>query len=231
MFVDVFKYLEEYRSGIHHLKQNAIEVYRKHLGRHPFCATVLCFLGDLYLKVEEYQKASKQFFLACKMRRQWLGDHVDTMRSLVSYGKTLSKISQYAEAKERLTKAVEMGKRVLGNHLDVYNAINELAFVCEQLEAGSGEKYHNEAEQMKGKFVKESKLERYSSVNLVDGPALKVSKQNSFTKKTIHISKIQLMLILILFSMLTHFVLYIAGYEHLGFRDLITCNYNMLHFA
>ena len=69
--------------------------YESILGDHPFVATTLCWIGNSYHALGDYDNAIKFTQRALEIRERLLGDHQETARSLYDLGVALSAKKEY----------------------------------------------------------------------------------------------------------------------------------------
>ena len=69
--------------------------YESILGDHPFVATTLCWIGNSYHALDDFDNAIKFTQRALEIRERLLGDHQETARSLYDLGVALTSKKEY----------------------------------------------------------------------------------------------------------------------------------------
>ena len=69
--------------------------YESILGDHPFVATTLCWIGNSYHALDDFDNAIKFTKRALEIRERLLGDHQETARSLYDLGVALTSKKEY----------------------------------------------------------------------------------------------------------------------------------------
>ena len=146
-----------------YIKDKALPIYEKHLGKHPYTATAWNSLGVVYQKMGRFSSAKEYLMKGLKLREELLGDHGDTMRSLHALGsftvecarrmKTADRMSSLQDAKNYFKKAGEIGLRAIGHMEDTAGSFKEVADICRTLgETEEAERYDKKVCEIMRKF-------------------------------------------------------------------------------
>ncbi len=113
--------------------KQCLEICQFRLGNsHPYVATSLNNLANVYYSQGRYKEAEPLQQQALEMRKQLLGDsHSDIATSLNNLAELYRVQGNYEEAKSLCQRALEMRKYCLGNkHPKVAESLNNLATLC-----------------------------------------------------------------------------------------------------
>lgn len=94
---------------------------------HEDTADIYHTLGENYLTLGNYEKASEAHLQALKLRRKHLGEHPKTAESLNGLGVVYYKMGEHQSARETFHNALDVTKKMLGKHEQTANSCYNLA--------------------------------------------------------------------------------------------------------
>ena len=116
------------------------------------------FIGVVYWKLGEYDKALEFYNKALEIRKEVLGEkHTDTAMSYNNIGAVYENLGDYDKALEYYFKALEIYKAVLGEkHRDTANSYNNIGVVYDDLgDYDKALEYHNKALEIREEVLEE----------------------------------------------------------------------------
>lgn len=94
---------------------------------HEDTADIYHTLGENYLTLGNYEKASEAHLQALKLRRKHLGEHPKTAESLNGLGVVYYKMGEHQSARETFHNALDVTKKMRGKHEQTANSCYNLA--------------------------------------------------------------------------------------------------------
>ncbi|EDO34625.1 predicted protein [Nematostella vectensis] len=145
--------------------EKVLPVYLRHLGDHPYTATLMDDMGTAYTALGDYVNAHGCLQEALRMRIKALGDHHETARSYHDLGVVLVARCRYNEALAAFREALRIQEKVLGAHQETVRSHHEIARVLNILgrdgEALAEDKRAAEAEEQAEEFCDHSESNAY----------------------------------------------------------------------
>jgi tetratricopeptide (TPR) repeat protein len=96
------------------LMNHCLPSYKKHLGDHPWVASIFSFISKNYEELGKIDEAVDYGKKALAIREELLESHQDTAKSHFNLGQLFQKQKNYLEALGAFNKALLIRKKVLG---------------------------------------------------------------------------------------------------------------------
>ncbi|KAL9986205.1 hypothetical protein ACROYT_G000311 [Oculina patagonica] len=115
------------RAAVNIWKNLCLVRYRELLGKHPFTASLLHYIGDAYQKLGDPRRAVAFKKESLSMRKFLLGDdHLDTARAYYGVGCALGALGSTDEALENLNRALGVQVRFHASKQDIDKTNQEI---------------------------------------------------------------------------------------------------------
>jgi len=131
-------------------------------------AEVLTVVGDVYVRMGEYNEAEPLLRRALTLRRQALGpEHLDLAETLQRLGHLLTRKGEFDEAEPLIREALAMRRRLLGEeHLDVARSLNMLAILRQEMgDYDDAEQLYRESLALRRRLLDEEAFEVVTGMN------------------------------------------------------------------
>ena len=129
-----YKIKGDHKRAISLWQEHTLVVYRKHLGKHPWVATILNYIADGYHALGKLDQAVEFKKEALSLREKLLGNaHQDTARSQFQLAKIYIAQRKLTRGLEVLQRILELQEQNLGVHQDTVDTMSEMAEVMRRL--------------------------------------------------------------------------------------------------
>ena len=121
-----------------------LEVFKEHLGVHPFSSISLYNVGKVYTKMKKYKEAIRYFNLSYQMNMRLYGKTVKVLKIGFIFGKTCLQDKQYRRGTKLLEKVTSDAMKLLSERTETAECCKLVSMCDEELTSISKIDKHDE---------------------------------------------------------------------------------------